>query len=100
MRIAERGSELTDIRREHVRSIEPKLVPSVAGTERLQVEVAYQPADVSSEATATVMLGMYLSVQPINLLNALVAWKDGAHDNPSELLDRIERILRGRSTAG
>lgn len=101
VRIAERGSELTDIRREHVRSIEPKLVPSVAaGTERLQVEVAYQPADVSSEATATVMLGMYLSVQPINLLNALMAWKDGAHDNPSELLDRIERILRGRSTAG
>ncbi|OBB92573.1 hypothetical protein [Mycobacterium sp. 852002-40037_SCH5390672] len=101
VRIAERGSELTDIRREYVRSIEPKLVPNAAaGTERLQVEIAYQPADVSSETTATVMLGLYLSVQPINLVNALVAWKDGAHDNPSELLDRIERILRGRSTAG
>ncbi|AFC45909.1 hypothetical protein I550_5178 [Mycobacterium intracellulare 1956] len=98
VRIAERGSELTDIRREHVRSIEPKLVPSVAaGTERLQVEVAYQPADVSSEATATVMLGMYLSVQPINLLNALVAWKDGGHENPCELLDQVEGILRGNS---
>lgn len=101
VRIAERGSELTDIRREHVRSIEPKLVPSLAaGTERLQVEVAYQPADVSGETTATVMLGMYLSVQPSNLLDALLAWKNGAHDNPSELLDRIERILRGRSMAG
>lgn len=101
VRIAERGSELTDIRREHVRSIEPKLVPSVAaGTERLQVEVAYQPADVSGETTATVMLGMYLSVQPSNLLDALLAWNNGAHDNPSELLDRIERILRGQSMAG
>ncbi|WP_163716691.1 hypothetical protein [Mycobacterium timonense] len=96
VRIAERGSELTDIRREDVRSIEPKLVPNAAaGTERLQVEIAYQPADVSNETTVTVMLGMYLSVQPINLLNALVAWKDGAHENPCELLDRIEGILRG-----
>ncbi|MCA2265868.1 hypothetical protein A5626_05075 [Mycobacterium marseillense] len=96
VRIAERGSELTDIRREHVRSIEPKLVSNAAaGTERLQVEIAYQPADVSNETTATVMLGMYLTVQPINLLNALVAWKDGAHQNPSELLDRVEGILRG-----
>lgn len=101
VRIAERGSELTDIRREDVRSIEPKLVPNAAaGTERLQVEIAYQPADVSNETTVTVMLGMYLSVQPINLLNALVAWKDGAHENPCELLDRIEGILRGQSTGG
>ncbi|AFJ37683.1 hypothetical protein W7S_23670 [Mycobacterium sp. MOTT36Y] len=69
VRIAERGSELTNIRREDVRSIEPKLVPNAAaGTERLQVEIAYQPADVSNETTATVMLGMYLTVQPINLL--------------------------------
>ncbi|MBV8785297.1 MAG: hypothetical protein JOZ00_01250 [Mycobacterium sp.] len=101
VRIAERGSELTNIPRADVRSIEPKLVSNVtAGTESLQVQVAYRPAVASSETTATVMLGLYLSVRPVNLLNALVAWKDGAHDNPSELLDRIERILRGQSTAG
>jgi hypothetical protein len=47
-----------------------------------------------------VVLGLQLSVQPVDLLNALVAWKDGARDDPSELLDRIEGILRGRSTAG
>ncbi|ARR85390.1 hypothetical protein MOTT27_04569 [Mycobacterium intracellulare subsp. yongonense] len=41
------------------------------------------------------LLGLRLTVQPINLLNALVAWKDGAHQNPSELLDRVEGILRG-----
>lgn len=49
--------------------------------------------------TKTVLLGLYLSVQPINLLNALVAWKDETNHNPSELLDRIERILRAQSTA-
>lgn len=96
VRIAERGSELTEIRREDVRSIEPKLVPNVAaGAERLQVEIAYQPDDVSSETPATVLLGMYLSVQPINLVNALVAWKSGAHEDPGRLVDRVEGILRG-----
>lgn len=101
VRIAERGSELTDIRREHVRSIEPKLVSNAAaGTERLQVEIAYQPADVSNETTSTVMLGMYLTVQPINLVKALVAWNEDARENPRELLDRVERILRGQSTDG
>jgi hypothetical protein len=46
-----------------------------------------------------VLLGLRLTVQPINLLNALLAWKHGAADTPSELLDRVERILRGHSTA-
>lgn len=101
VRIAERGSELTNIRREDVRSIEPKLVPNAAaGTERLQIEIAYQPAGVSNETTATVMLGVYLTVQPINLVNALVAWNEDASENPGELLDRVERILRGQSTGG
>lgn len=40
-----------------------------------------------------------IRVQPIDLVAALVAWKDGVNDNPSELLDRVEGILRGRSTA-
>ncbi|MDR3664359.1 MAG: hypothetical protein P4L86_28915 [Mycobacterium sp.] len=99
LRLAERGSELTDIPREHVKSIEDKLVPNAsAGTESLQVEVVYYPVGVSNGTTKTVMLGTYLSVQPINLANALVAWKEGAYSDPSELMDRIEGILRGRST--
>lgn len=90
---------LTEIRRERIQSITPKMVPnSVNGITSLQVEIAYHPVD-SSDNTKTVMLGLYLSVQPINLLNALMAWNDAIHDNPSELLDRIEGILRGRSTA-
>ena len=100
VRLAERGSELTEIRREQVQSIEPKLVPLPPRAQALQVEITYRPVDISGGATKTVLLGLRLTVQPVNLLNALVAWKDGAHDNPSELLDRIERILRGQSTAG
>jgi hypothetical protein len=44
-----------------------------------------------------VLLGLQLTVQPDNLLNALVAWKDATADDQSGLLDRIEAILRGRS---
>jgi hypothetical protein len=90
----------TEIRRERVESITPKIVPNGVGGEALQVEIAYHPADLSTDATKTVLLGPQLSVQPINLLHALVAWKDATHDDPGELLDRIEGILRGRSTAG
>jgi len=90
-----------EIRREHVKSITPKMVPNSAnGVPSLQVEIAYQTADSSGDATKTVLLGLQLTVVPDNLLNALIAWKDATHDNPSELLDRIERILLGRSMAG
>jgi hypothetical protein len=90
-----------EIRREHVKSITPKMVPNSAnGVPSLQVEIAYRPADLSTDATQTVLLGLQLTVVPDNLLNALIAWKDATHDNPSELLDRIERILLGRSMAG
>lgn len=99
VRLAERGSELTEIRRELVESIEPKIVP-LPYAESLQVAITYRPVDVGGDTTKTVILGLRLSVQPINLLNALVAWKDGANDSPSELLDRVERVLRGRSMAG
>ena len=100
VRLAERGSELTEIRRELVESIEPKLVPQPVSGKWLQVAITYRPLDVGGETTKTVLLGLRLTVQPINLLNALVAWEDGAYDNPSELLDRVERVLRGHSMAG
>ena len=91
---------LMEIRRELIQSITPKMIAnSVNGIKSLQVEIAYRPVDFSGDTPKTVLLGLYLSVQPINLLNALMAWKDGATADPSELLDRIERILRGQSTA-
>lgn len=96
VRLAAPKDELTDIRRDCVLSIEPKIVPNGVSGQSLQVEIAYRAADLTSK---TVLLGLQLTVQPINLLNALLAWKDGAFDPPSELLDRVERILRGHSTA-
>jgi hypothetical protein len=98
VRLAERRSELTEIRRELVESIEPTIVP-LPYARSLQVAITYRPVDASSDSTKTVIIGLRLSVRPINLLNALVAWKDGANDNPSELLDRIERVVRSRSLA-
>jgi hypothetical protein len=90
-----------EIRRELIQSITPKIIPNpVNGSQSLQVEIAYHTADLSSDTTKTVLLGLQLSVQPINLLNALMAWKDATNDDPGELLDRIERILLGRSMAG
>jgi hypothetical protein len=100
VRLAAPKDKPTEIRRERVESITPKIVPNGVSGESLQVEIAYHPADLSTDATKTVVLGLQLSVQPINLLHALVAWKDATHYDPGELLDRIEGILRGRSTAG
>ncbi|MBB5161893.1 hypothetical protein HNP02_001830 [Mycobacterium sp. AZCC_0083] len=92
---------MTEIPRERVQSITPKVIANSAnGVASLQVEIAYQTADSSDDATKTVLLGLQLTVVPDNLLNALVAWKDATNDDPSELLDRIERILMGRSMAG
>jgi hypothetical protein len=100
VRLAERGSELTEIQRELVESIEPTLVPLSVSAKSLQVAITYRPVDAGSGSAKTVILGLRLSVQPINLLHALVTWKDGANDNPSELLDQVERVLRAGSMAG
>jgi hypothetical protein len=89
-----------EIPRERVQSITPKMVSNGVSGGSLQVEIAYRPADLSTDTTQTVLLGLQLTVVPDNLLNALIAWKDAPHDNPTELLDRIERILLGRSMAG
>ncbi|OBH48212.1 hypothetical protein A5687_15625 [Mycobacterium mantenii] len=99
VRLAERKSETTEIRRELVESIEPKLISQPRGGRSLQVAIAYRPLDAGSDTATTVLLGLRLSVPPVDLLNALIAWRDGARDDPSDLLDRIERTLRG-STAG
>ncbi|OBH71043.1 hypothetical protein A5684_21905 [Mycobacterium intracellulare] len=95
IRLAGFKDQLTEIRRECVTSIEPKIVPNGMSGQSLQVAIAYRAADLGNDATKTVLLGLQLTIQPINLLNALIAWKDGAHENPCELLDRVEGILRG-----
>ncbi|WP_232000771.1 hypothetical protein [Mycobacterium kyorinense] len=101
VRLAGPKDELTEIPRTRVDSIKPKMVPNaVSGAQSLQVEIAYLPAELSSETPRTVVVGLQLSVQPNNLLDALVAWKDAANDDSTKLLDRIERILRGREKAG
>jgi hypothetical protein len=99
VRLAERGSELTEIRREMVESIEPTIVP-LPYARSLQVAITYRPVDPDKGTTKTVIIGLRLSVRPINLLHALVVWKDGADDDPGELLDRVERVLRAGSVAG
>lgn len=99
VRLVERGSELTEIRREQVESIEPRIVPVPVNAESLQVAITYRPIDVGVDTTKTVIIGLRLTVRPVALFNALTAWKDGAEDDPGELLDRVERLLRGRSMA-
>jgi hypothetical protein len=100
VRLAGSGDELTEIRREAIESIGPKMVPNGVSGESLQVEIAYRAADSGGDLTKTLLLGLQLSVQPVNLLNALVAWKNAPYADTDELLDGVERILRGRSTAG
>ncbi|AFS16802.1 MULTISPECIES: hypothetical protein [Mycobacterium] len=94
VRLTAPKEELTEISRECVVSIEPKIVPNGVSGQSLQVAISYRATGLSSESK-TVLLGLQLTIQPINLLNALIAWKDGAHENPCELLDRVEGILRG-----
>ncbi|WP_445170160.1 hypothetical protein ACTXG7_13055 [Mycolicibacterium sp. Dal123E01] len=89
-----------ELPRERVAAITPKWIAnSVSGVRALQVEIAYRPDDSTTDALKTVMLGLQLTVEPINLYGALVTWKDGADADPSQLLDRIEQVLRGGSAA-
>lgn len=95
LRAATPGSKLTKIPREQVESITPKMVRNPVNGQSLQTEIAYRAADSNNSDLQTVLLGLHLTVQPINLANALVAWKDATDEDPSELLDRIEGILQG-----
>jgi hypothetical protein len=87
----------TDIRREHVQSIEPKIVETNMGVRNLKTEMVFR-AD-GADDTMTVVLGQQFTVEPMNLLGGLLAWRAGGNEDPGELMDRIEGILRGRSTA-
>ncbi len=85
----------TEIRREQVLSIAPKIVEMNLGVKIFKTEMVFRPDGVD-DAT-TIALGQQFTVDPMNLLGGLLAWKDGADDDPSELMDRIEAILLGRS---
>lgn len=101
VRLAAPKDESNEITRDRVQSITPRMIPNaINGTKSLQVEIAYYAVDLSGDTTKTVLLGLQLTVQPTNLLNALVAWKEATPDDPTELLNRIERILLGRSMVG
>lgn len=97
LRAATPGSKLTKIPREQVASITPKMVRNPVNGQSLQTEIAYRQADSSSTDIDTILLGLHLTVQPINLANALVAWKEATDEDPNNLLDRIEEILRGET---
>ncbi|OBH19104.1 hypothetical protein [Mycolicibacter sinensis] len=100
LRPATPGSKWTEIRREQVESITPKIVPNPVNGQSLQTEIAYRTGGSERTDIQTVLLGLHLTVQPINLANALVAWKDATDDDPDALLDRIDQILRGHSDVG
>jgi hypothetical protein len=92
----------TEIRREQVESITADMFPLSGRSKAMQVEIAYRTVNSSdsSDALRTVLLGAQLTIKPANLCNALIAWKAGGDDHPGELLDRVERILRGRGESG
>lgn len=100
IRVADPKIRPGELPRERIEAITPKWIAnSVSGVKALQVEIAYRSDDPTTDKTETVMLGLQLTVEPINLYGALVTWKDGADANPSQLLDRIEQLLRGHSAA-
>jgi len=91
---------VTEIPREAIQSIAPKTVSVNASVEALQAEIIYSPKEFGNTGARTIDLGLELTVPPTNLVNALIAWKDAAPgENPNALLDRVERLLRGRATA-
>jgi hypothetical protein len=99
LRVPASNKEPIVLPREAISSITPKTERAPSGSPILQVQIAYRATDSTSDTDATIVLGQQLTVEPANLLNALVAWHDASGDDPtSDLLDRIEQVLRGRST--
>jgi hypothetical protein len=103
MRLATPAAEFIHVGREHVESIAPKVAPDPVNGRSLRAEITYHCPNDSGDntTTETVLLGLYLTVRPHNLVNALITWKNATTDeeDPNQLLDRIEQILRGHSTA-
>jgi len=100
IRLAAPRDESIEIQRGCVETITPKTVANGVSGGSLQVEIAYRTADSSGGTIKTLLLGLQLTVEPANLAHGLLVWNDGAGGEPTELLDRIEGILRGHATAG
>ena len=94
------GSKPIAIPRERIQSLEPKHVPNPVRGQSLQVEITYRAGDFSGDVTNTVLLGAYLTVEPTDLVNGLVVWRDVARDSQTGLMDQVDQILRGRSVTG
>lgn len=96
VRIAERGSAPTSLRREQIQSIELKDIHNVgAGTDSAQVEIVYCTVDTDRSTPKTMLISRYLSVAPLNLAEALTVWNNNTATDEHELLDRIEQSMRG-----
>ena len=95
VRSVDSKNDVTEIPREYIQAITPKMIRnSVNGVPALQVEISYCATGPSCEVARTVLLGLQLTVQPKDLLNALTAWK-AASSNSCGLLDRVDRLLLG-----
>lgn len=115
LRLPSKPSEFIEIPREHIQSITPKttrisyvpgfLLVLMPGGHKsmnsLQVEIVYSTQG-AADAAATVVIGpppakngMQLTVKPLNLLNALLLWRESSGTSQAELLDQVEGVLRG-----
>ena len=88
------GSKPIAIPRERIQSLEPKHVPNPVRGQALQVEITYRAGDFSGDVTNTVLLGAYLTVEPTDLVNGLVVWRDVARDSQTGLMDQVDQMLR------
>lgn len=85
--------------KEDVEAIEAWTLPQ-APVDRRWVGLNYR-SDPEGKLSVRLVGGQQLTVQPDNLLHALLAWKDPHPDeDPVELMDRIEAMLRARPQTG
>ena len=97
VRTADSRDQAVVVPRARVESITSKSMSNaINGVRALHVEIAYRTGNSTDDVIEKVLLGPQLTVEPIDLYNALVTWRVASDENPSELLDGIERILRGR----
>lgn len=102
VRSPSRGSAVTEIGRDTVRSVTPELVPRSNGASNWRVAVEYLPP--GSGETKTLPIGsvqydcpLWISAGRLDLLDALTLWKDDPGADPRALMDRVEAILLRRS---
>jgi hypothetical protein len=94
------AGDTTMLARERVESIKPETILDGDSGSSLKIEIAYRADDLSGpNQIRTLKLGSQWTVQPKNLLAALLAWSADDSDDPIPLMDRIEHILRDGDAA-